>query len=210
MKKFFICFFVFTMMLSILGSSVLYAKTDAAKVLQELDVLRGTPSGDLLLDNELKRQDMVVLLSRLYKEENKAKNFLVTPQFKDINADNSFYHGYIQWAVDKGLVLGMEDGNFGIGRTVKVQDFQVLILRVLGYTEEAKLYSSVPDIAKRLGLMEGVEATYNDNLIRRDMAQITLNALEMSKKGSALTLAEFLSVEITLERIGQRDNLQGY
>ncbi len=36
-------------------------------------VLEGSGTGDLMLNQNLKRQDMVVLMSRLYKEENIAK-----------------------------------------------------------------------------------------------------------------------------------------
>ncbi len=43
------------------------------EILKNIGVLEGSKSGDLMLNNKLKRQDMVVLISRLYKQEDKAK-----------------------------------------------------------------------------------------------------------------------------------------
>ncbi len=45
----------------------------AGEILKNIGVLEGSKSGDLMLNNKLKRQDMVVLISRLYKQEDKAK-----------------------------------------------------------------------------------------------------------------------------------------
>src|SRR5690554_4124469 len=188
MKKI-IFLLIFVLMLSILPNNFSYGQNpEPFEVLKELGMLKGNPAGDLMLDDYLKRQDMVVLISRLYKEENKAKNYYFQPTFPDLADTNKFYHGYIQWSVDKGLIQGMTNGNFGYGLDVKVHDYQVVLLRALGYGEESLLYQSVPDIAKKFGLMEGVDAKSSDKLIRRDMATMTFNALNINKKGSPLTL----------------------
>lgn len=197
MKKI-IFLLIFVLMLSILPNNFSYGqKPEPFEVLKELGMLKGNPAGDLMLDDYLKRQDMVVLISRLYKEENKAKNYYFQPTFPDLADTNKFYHGYIQWSVDKGLIQGMTNGNFGYGLDVKVHDYQVVLLRALGYGEESLLYQSVPDIAKKFGLMEGVDAKSSDKLIRRDMATMTFNALNINKKGSPLTLADVLQLEVT-------------
>ncbi len=197
MKKI-IFLLIFVLMLSILPNNFSYGQNpEPFEVLKELGMLKGNPAGDLMLDDYLKRQDMVVLISRLYKEENKAKNYYFQPTFPDLADTNKFYHGYIQWSVDKGLIQGMTNGNFGYGLDVKVHDYQVVLLRALGYGEESLLYQSVPDIAKKFGLMEGVDAKSSDKLIRRDMATMTFNALNINKKGSPLTLADVLQLEVT-------------
>jgi len=197
MKKI-IFLLIFLLMLSILPNNFSYGQNpEPFEVLKELGMLKGNPAGDLMLDDYLKRQDMVVLISRLYKEENKAKNYYFQPTFPDLADTNKFYHGYIQWSVDKGLIQGMTNGNFGYGLDVKVHDYQVVLLRALGYGEESLLYQSVPDIAKKFGLMEGVDAKSSDKLIRRDMATMTFNALNINKKGSPLTLADVLQLEVT-------------
>ncbi len=197
MKKIMI-FLIFILLFTILPNNVSYGQApEPYEVLKELGMLRGNSAGDLMLNDYLKRQDMVVLISRLYKEENKAKDYYFQPKFPDLAGTNKFYHGYIQWSVDKGLIRGMANGNFGYDLDVIVHDYQVVLLRALGYGEESLLYQAVPDIARRFGLMEGVEAKSSDKLIRKDMATMTYNALNLNKKGSPLTLADVLQLEIT-------------
>ena len=169
------------------------------EVLKELGLLKGDSYGNLMLDKPLKRQDMVVLLSRLYKEENKASKYLMPPDFNDLNRTNSYYHSYIKWAVDKNLIIGMAGKRFGFGEYVKVQDFQVVLLRVLDYKEESGLYASVPDIATKLGIMKGLDLKPSARLLRKDMAYMTLNALQLNKKGSPLTLGQILEIDLKIE-----------
>jgi len=170
----------------------------APEVLKDLGVLKGDSYGNLMLDKPLKRQDMVVLLSRLYKEENKASNYLMPPDFNDLNATNSYYHSYIKWATDKNLIIGMAGKRFGFGEDVKVQDFQVVLLRVLDYKEESGIYTSVPEIATKLGIMKGLDLDPSSELLRKDMAYMTLNALQLNKKGSPLTLAQILELDLKI------------
>ncbi len=75
----------------------------AGKILEGLGVLQGSETGDLMLENDLRRQDMVVLISRLYKEEGTAKKYTVKILLIDVTS--SFYKPYVSWAVDKGLVI---------------------------------------------------------------------------------------------------------
>ncbi|MCF6463458.1 S-layer homology domain-containing protein [Clostridium sp. Cult1] len=166
----------------------------AGKILEGLGVLQGSETGDLMLENDLRRQDMVVLISRLYKEEGKAKKYTVKNTFNDVT--NSFYKPYVSWAVDRGLVIGVGQGKFGYNNPVKVQQFQTLLLRVLGYGEEVKDYKNVPEIAKTLGLMDGISAEPDENVKRGLMAAMTLNALKLYPSGSSLTLAQELNLKI--------------
>lgn len=45
----------------------------SGEILKSAGVLTGNEKGDLMLEDNLKRQDLVVLISRLYKQENTAK-----------------------------------------------------------------------------------------------------------------------------------------
>lgn len=188
------------LLFSLLPSSNSYAdEILVPEMLKDLGILKGDSYGNLMLDKLFKRQDMVVLLSRLYKEENKASKYLMPPDFNDLNRTNSYYHTYIKWAVDKNLIIGMAGKRFGFGEYVKVQDYQVVLLRVLDYKEESGLYDSVPEIADKLGLMKGLDLKSGEKLTRRNMAYMTLNALQLNKKGSPLTLANILEIDLKIE-----------
>lgn len=170
--------------------------SESGKILESIGVLQGSTTGDLMLDQNLKRQDMVVLISRLYKEENKAKNFQGKNIFKDLTNKQKFYIPYITWAVDKGLIAGMDDKTFGFNKTVTVQQFQTVLLRTLGYDEEVKVWNHVPELAEKLGLMEGLTSNPKSNLSRGQMSAMTINTLRQTKKGSSLTLAQVLNLNI--------------
>ena len=57
---------------------------DSGQILKKAGVLQGDSSGNLMLNQNLKRQDMVVLISRLFKEESVAKTYKNKHGFKDI------------------------------------------------------------------------------------------------------------------------------
>ena len=122
----------------------------AGEILKNVGVLEGSESGDLMLDKKLKRQDMVVLISRLYKQENTAKSYKGKNPFTDLR--DPFYIPYVTWAVDKELIVGMTPSRFGFSESVTVQQFQAVLLRTLGYGEEAKNWDDVPKFSERLGL----------------------------------------------------------
>ena len=162
---------------------------EAGEILKNAGVLK-----ELRLEENLKRQDMVVLISRLYKQENTAKKYPVKNTFSDVK--DSFYKPYISWAVDKGLIIGMGNNKFGFSDPVTVQQFQTLLLRTLKYSEETKDWSNVPEIAKHFKLMEGLSATPKQNLDRGLMAAMTVNALRVEMKGESFTLAHHLNLDI--------------
>ena len=104
MKRILAILLLFAMLLSALAPVLAAPDYQSdGQVLKELGVLTGDEDGDLMLDDNFKRQDMVVMISRLYKEENKAKSYIGKNIFKDLNADTKFYIPYINWAKDQGL-----------------------------------------------------------------------------------------------------------
>jgi hypothetical protein len=169
---------------------------EVGNILKDIGVLQGDTDGDLMLDDNLKRQDMVVMISRLYKEEEKAKNYVGKNVFKDLDSSRKFYIPYITWSKDQGLIAGMEKDKFGFNGYVTVQQFQTVLLRALGYGEEAKDWNSVPEYAKSLGIMKDLDLNPSDKLSRGEMAYMVLNTLNETKKGSLLTLADILDLDI--------------
>ncbi|NLV88699.1 MAG: hypothetical protein GX021_04960 [Tissierellia bacterium] len=179
---------------------------EAGKILYDLGVLTGiNKEGDLGLGNHLNRQDMVVLISRLYGKEDEAKKFddPKTPNtFKDLAGQSDrikFYTPYIRWAVSEGLMKGHADGTFGFDEDVTVQQFQTVLLRALQYNDEANDWNNVPDHAKKYKLMEGLTLDPNAGLTRGQMAVMTLNALKQEINRGLITLAEYLDLDIPAE-----------
>lgn len=148
---------------------------------------------ELRLDDNLKRQHMPILISRLYQEEDKASKFVGKNTFKDLTPERKQDIPYITWAVSKGLFSGMGDGTFGFGRDVTVQEYQSVLIRTLGYVAN---WDNVPKVAKELGIMDGISLDSKSKLTRGQMATMTINTLRQQKKGSSITLAKSIGLTI--------------
>lgn len=171
---------------------------EAGEFLKKAGVLEGSDSGDLMLDKQLKRQDAVVLLSRLMKAEEEAKKFPVTeeyPTFKDIT--NNYYKPYLAWAQANKYYEGHNAEKFGYGEFLTAQQYATVLLRALGYeVNDAEAYKAAFETAKKLGIMKDLKVEEKAEITRGQMAQMTFNALGLKMKGSDKTLAEFLGIEM--------------
>ncbi|GMG95306.1 S-layer homology domain-containing protein [Tepidimicrobium xylanilyticum] len=161
--------------------------------LEKNGILKGDKSGNLMLDKALERRDAVVLLSRLLKAEEEAKNY--EPAEDEIYPDNNdpYYAGFLGWATANGYFEGYPNGNFKPRESILVQEFALVLLRALEYGDTE--WKSVMDKAKELGILEGVkEADANAAIVREDVATMIFNALGVKMKKEGKTLAEFLGI----------------
>lgn len=166
----------------------------AAEALKDLGIIVGTKDGDLMLDQYLKRQDLVIILSRLYGEEKNASMYLAKNKFKDI--EDSHYKPYIYWAVDKGLIYGKDSNTFGYNDYTKVGELQSILLRALDYGSELTNEDMPSKLANKLGIMNGISADSSDYVTRGMMALMVYNALKCQVKGASYTLAEKLNISL--------------
>ncbi len=168
------------------------AAEKAGAFLKEVGVLEGI-NGDLKLEDNLRRQDAVVLVARLHGAEEEAKAYspegLKFTDFKD-----PYYRPIIKWAVDKGLVEGHTEERFGFNEDVTAQQYATILLRALGYNDKVATkegYEKALEEAKALGILEGVKVEDATVVTRGLMAEMTFNALGVKMKDSDKTLAEF-------------------
>lgn len=164
---------------------------EAVEILMDLGVLT-----EGKLEQDLKRQDAIVLLSRLFGDEATAKDFPAEDlTFEDI-AD-PFYEGYIAWAVAQELTEGKSETKFGFDDKLKTQELAMFLLRALGYGDVD--YDDALAKAKKLGLLVNVADA--KIVLRGDMALMTLNALVTPMKDSEITLAEHLELVMPEEEV---------
>ncbi len=84
-----------------------------------------------MLDKPLKRQDAVVLLSRLMKEEDEAKSFSTESlTFEDIK--NDYYKGYISWALENEYFLGHSSKKFGYDEDITIAQCSAIFFKGIG------------------------------------------------------------------------------
>ena len=179
MRRILSAILVLIMLLSVLTPVIASSDYEkAGEILNELGVLQGDEKGNLNLDDILKRQDMVIMISRLYKKEELAKSYVGKNIFKDLTSERKFYVPYITWAKDEGLIQGMEKDIFGFNNDTTVQEFQTVLLRVLGYGEESKEWNKSSELAKSIGIMNNLDLKPSDKLSRGQMAAMILNTLK--------------------------------
>ncbi len=197
-KKFMLClFFVLVIFASanLLATSVATKYKKSAEELKSYNIIQGDSSGDLMLDKNLKREDLIVILSRLMNDEERAKKYSSETKFTDLKNASKVYLPYINWAVSNGYIHGVTKDKFGYGDYVTVRQYQAILLRILDYSSEAKKWDMVSDYAVTYGLMDGLDLKPDDFLNRGEMALMTTNALKTPKKGSTLSLLKVLNLK---------------
>lgn len=177
---------VFSMFAAV--ASAAETEVPAGEYLQELGVIKGNQDGDLKEDQTWKRQDMVVLLSRLVGEEAEAKDTEKSHSFEDVT--DSYYDGYISWAVEQGLVNGKSETKFGFGDELETRDFLALLIRVLN--PEAK-YEEVEADAIALGFATE-DTDFDANALRGETYTGIVTALKTEVGENGETLEELLGL----------------
>ncbi len=112
-----------------------------------------------------------------------------TANFSDVASD-AWYHDYIAVAVEKGIVNGISDIEFGIGRSISRQDMAVMTVRALTsfgaalqggeapvFTDEDGIADYAKEAVKVLaaaGILSGSEGKFApvDNLTREQAAKV--------------------------------------
>ncbi len=112
-----------------------------------------------------------------------------TADFSDVDTD-AWHHDYIAVAVEKGIVQGISDTEFGIGRFISRQDMAVMTVRALQalqvelqggeapvFTDEHEIADYAEDAVKILaaaGILNGSDGKFapTDNLTREQAAKV--------------------------------------
>lgn len=173
------------------------AEAKAGAFLKEVGVLEGI-NGDLKLEDNLRRQDMVVLIARLHGAEEEAEKF-PTEDLKFTDFKDPYYRPIIAWAVANELIEGHTPERFGFNENVTAQQYATVLLRALGYNDKVankEGYAKALEEAKALGILENVEVENDTVVTRGQMAVMTFNALGVKVKDSDKTLAEKLGIEM--------------
>lgn len=172
------------------------AEEAAGNFLMEQGVIEGI-NGELKLNDNFRRQDMVVMLSRLMGEEDTAMAF-PTDGLTFTDFSDPYYRPIIAWAVAAGLIEGHTPERFGFNENVTAQQYATVLLRALGYGEEVSGdgYANALNLAKELGLLGDYEFENDTIVTRGQMYVMTYNALGTTLKDSDETLADKLGVEM--------------
>lgn len=159
----------------------------AGNTLQGYGAVKGGSDGNLMIDENLKRQDAVVILTRLMGKEKEADSMVGQySKFADIAI--KYYEPFLVLAEKYKWVEGKGGNVFGFNQDVTVKEFTAMLLRALGYDTTGKNYSNVMTLANSLSLFKGTSPG-EDAKIMRGVAFILMNnTLETAPKGEKTAL----------------------
>lgn len=113
---------------------------DIASYAKEMGVVMGDEDGRLLPDNNIKREEIVLMLVRALGLDGGGASFA------DVNKDYVYYDS-ISAAVESGIIRGYSDGSFGPKNPATRGEAAAMIARVLGIEiEEAVVEPPVAEV----------------------------------------------------------------
>ena len=154
-------------------------------LLSEKNIVSGDGTGAFSPNNNVTREQflkMLILATGIDAEEGENT-------FADVD-ENAWYKPYVLKAKNFGIVNGISDSEFGIGRNITRQDMAVMIARIIDKlnvktteieTDKFADENSISDYAKdsvgfmkSIGLIEGYNNEFRplDNLTRAESATI--------------------------------------
>ena len=153
----------------------------AIEVGVDLGLIKGYEDATFKPEGEITRAEFAAIIVRLLGQEAQAAGAKAATQFADVPASH-WAAGYVNIAVQAGVINGYGDGNFGPEDLVEYQDAITMMVRALGY-EPAIGSAGYPTgyltKAGELGLTSKVNGTNGVAINRGAVAQIAFNALDV-------------------------------
>lgn len=151
---------------------------DAAARLTALGVLTGFEDGTFKPNDTITRAQFAAVAARALGLQSAADLSKVDTRFGDVPGSH-WAAGYINVAVDQGLLRGYPDGTFKPESQVTYAEALAILVRALGYEPSVKGTWPTNYIVKgaELGLSKGVTVTANTPAVRGDVALMTDNSL---------------------------------
>lgn len=148
---------------------------EAIAYVSEAGIMVGDDKGNFNPDKLVTRAEMAAIICRMLDDEEgleKSTDFLDVPT-------NHWANAYVCKAVELCIVNGYGNGKFGPADDVTYEQATAMIIRTLGYENEANDAGGYPDghlsIAQSFGLLEGIEASNGTPLNRASVAIMVYN-----------------------------------
>ncbi|MBR1496046.1 MAG: trypsin-like peptidase domain-containing protein [Oscillospiraceae bacterium] len=159
---------------------------DAVAALETLGLIRGDGNGDFGAGRGLTRAEAAVMLLRLLGREGAALEANYACPFEDAG----WAAPYLAYGYARGYLRGVSDSLYAGDASVSARDYVTMMLRVLGYRDEADfLWENSLAFADSIHLTNGEYSAAPDRaFLREDMALLSYSALTMPQKDSGRTL----------------------
>ncbi|MCK8061242.1 MULTISPECIES: S-layer homology domain-containing protein [unclassified Fusibacter] len=183
------------LVLAMVLSSFAFAAVDVNTVgqeLKDLGVLKGDNAGNLNPDQNLTREQALVVLARLMGKEDEAAATTVKSSFADVPTD-SYYAPYVAYAELNGWTNGKAVGVFGYMEDATMAMMATYHVRALGYTVTT-LEEGVAK-ATELKILTDVTAAAGATITRGEVFVMMNNTLNTPKMGETQALVYALGLK---------------
>jgi hypothetical protein len=155
------------------------ANEEAIQVAYDLGIVEGTPEGNYEPTKAVNRAEFAALITRALATPKSAIDSYTTTSFRDTDG-YGWAVGYLAFCQQKGIMKGNGYGDAMPGRTITANEAVTMVLRALGYTDNASVLvgqwpANYVSLAQNQQLYDKVTAEGDIN--KAAAAQIVYNAL---------------------------------
>ena len=184
----------------VVGTGASYADVDSAdnveaiEVMQAVGVMSGDDNGNFNPDQNLTRGEMAVVMANLL--DLSVEDFVgASIPFTDVP---EWAVPYVAACYADGITAGISATEFGSNYEVTTAQAALMMMKALGYFQNAKDFGSDWQIAtvkqgSKIYLFDGIDAGASTAMTRNEVAQIALNTLE-----SVMVETDGTTTDITL------------
>lgn len=182
---------IFSIFMSVICINPIYAEKteitieDMAKELMDYGVLTGYSDGSFKLEQDITRAEVVTLMIKIMGLEKMSDSRKEANRFKDVNGKH-WAAGYINLANEAGILNGYPDGTFKADENVSFAESMMLIVNLLGYSDEINKNDKWPISPYRVAYTEhifkGSVSDLNSNASRGEVIKMLYNSLELDIK----------------------------
>ncbi len=171
---------------AVTGSAETASDTKIRQLLARLDIMVGDSDGNFYPENPVTRAEFIKVAIMASPYRDAVPETSSTSPFGDVPY-TLWSAPYIALGADSGLISGYPDSTFRPDNTVLLEEGVTICLKLLGYTEAdyGKVWPSGPmSLARSLELLENMDKSTGDTLLRKDVMQLIYNTLNTKMKGS--------------------------
>lgn len=172
-----------------------------AQALYELGLFKGMGtkadgSPNFALDQEVTREQALVMLIRLMGEEEEALSYTGRHPFADVAPDH-WANPYVAYGYFRGYTNGMSGKQFGLGQPANANMYLTFVLRALGFDDSKGdfAYAGAYLKAANIGLITSGSYAGGGPFYRDDCAYISYKALLQTMSNYVQTLGEYLNAK---------------
>ena len=153
---------------------------ESIETLGALEIMIGDDDGLFRPNDTIKRSEFAKVAVEAMGMGNIAKSSNYQTKFPDVVA-NHWANGYINVAVEQGIIEGDDQGNFRPDDAISYAEAMAILVRSVGHEPAALAKGGFPggyiSVGSQVGISKNASTGHNNPVIRGMVAQMTFNAL---------------------------------